>query len=432
MNVHLISPAYISGVEKGMKGKIFHLPPYSLMAVAAVTPTDVNVRIVDENIETVNFNADVDLVGITAMTTIAPRAYEVAKKFRARKVKVILGGIHPTALPGEAIKYADSVVIGEAENCWPKLMADFKKNRLKKFYCGKGRPDLSILPLPRRDVLNPGAYILTSTVQTTRGCPFSCSFCSVSKFFGKTYRTRPVPEIIREVRDVKSKFIGFLDDNIFGHPQYARKLFQALKNEKVIWMGQASLNITKNIELLKLAAQSGCKGLFIGLESISSPSLNEMNKKFLRPDDFKNQIKTLHEYGIGVLGAFIVGFDSDDESIFERTLEFAKKIDLDLAQFAILTPYPGTEVYNKLVRENRILTYNWQKYDAGNVVFKPLQIGVEKLKEKADWMWREFYRFDQVIYRLLNLGKRLPLSFLPLLIMNLSFKKQIKATQQLA
>jgi radical SAM superfamily enzyme YgiQ (UPF0313 family) len=429
MKLKLIAPAVVDEKKRGMQGRVFQLPPLSLATVAATTPEHVNVKIMDEAIEPINYNCDADIVGITSLTRFAPHAYEIADRFRQRGVRVVMGGLHPSALPEEAVKHCDAVVIGEAEGIWAKLIKDFEKNRLKKFYKNKGFIDLSIVRQPRRDLFKKERYLFTHLIQTTRGCPFNCSFCSVTKFFGRTFRTRPVECVIKEIREMKTKFLGFSDDNIFGNRIYARKLFSALKYEGVIWMGQSSINIADDPELLHLAARSGCKGVFIGLESVECESLNQMNKGFLKPQKFKDSIARLHDEGIGILGAFVLGNDNEDTSIFQKTLEFAKNIKIDLAQFAILTPYPGTAVYNRLMEQNRIFNFDWEKYDAGNAVFKPLRMTAERLKEEVDKMWRDFYRFDEILLRMIKLGKRLPIQLLPLLLLNFSFRKEIAATQ---
>ncbi len=431
MNLLLIAPANVDEKRRGMQGKAFQLPPFSLAAVASATPEYVKIKILDEAIEPIDYSYPANLVGITVLTRFAPHAYEIADKFRSRGVKVVLGGLHPSALPDEAIKHADAVVIGEAEGIWEILIKDFEKNDLKRFYKNSDFPDLGRLKNPRRDLFEKSRYLFTAMVQTGRGCPFNCNFCSVTKFFGGKFRTRPVECVIKEIRSLKSKFIGFSDDNIFGNRIYARKLFNTLKYEGVIWMAQSSINIADDPELLHLAARSGCKGLFIGLESANAESLVQMHKGFQKPQKFKDNIARLHDEGIGVMGAFVLGSDNEDESIFQKTLEFAKKIKLDLAQFSILTPYPGTALFNKLIKENRIFNFDWSKYDAGNAVFKPLKMTAEKLKEEVDKLWREFYRFDEILYRLLTLGKRLPIQILPLLLLNVSFRKEIAATQNL-
>ncbi|MGD8979111.1 MAG: radical SAM protein [candidate division WOR-3 bacterium] len=431
MKITLIAPAVVDETRRGMQGRVFQLPPLALATVAAATPDDVDVEIIDEALEPINYDCGSDLVGISTLTRFAPHAYMIADRFHERGVTVVMGGMHPSALPKEAIKHCDSVVIGEAEGAWHHLISDFKNRRLKKFYRNEGFVDLSTVGTPRRDLYKKERYLFTHFIQTTRGCPFNCGFCSVTKFFGRTYRTRPVQSVIREIRNMKTKFVGFSDDNIFGNRIYANKLFSALKYEGVVWLSQASLNITDNLHLLRMAARSGCKGLFIGLESADCESLNQMNKGFLKPQKYKDAIKRLHDLGISVLGAFVLGNDNEDPSIFKRTLDFAKRIKLDLAQFAVLTPYPGTAIYNRLMKENRIFNFDWTKYDAGNAVFKPLKMTADKLKEEVDRLWRDFYRFDEVVLRVLRLGRRIPLQLLPLLLINFSFRKEIAATQEL-
>jgi len=427
----LIAPAVVDEAKRGMQGRVFQLPPLALATVAAATPNHVDVEIVDEALEPINYECGADLVGITTLTRFAPHAYTIADRFRDKGIKVVMGGMHPSALPDEAIKHCDSVVIGEAEGVWSRLIKDFEKKRLKKHYRNKDFVDLSTICTPRRDLYKKERYLFTHLIQTTRGCPFNCGFCSVTKFFGRTYRTRPLESVIQEIRDLRTKFVGFSDDNIFGNRIYARKLFSALKYEGVIWLSQASLNIADDPRLLRMAARSGCKGLFVGLESADCESLTQMNKGFLKPHKFKDAIRKLHDHGISVLGAFVLGNDNEDTSIFKRTLDFAKKIKLDLAQFAILTPYPGTAIYNRLIKENRIFNFDWTKYDAGNAVFKPLRMTADRLKEEVDKLWRDFYRFDEVIMRVLRLGRRIPIQLLPLLLINFSFRKEIAATQEL-
>jgi radical SAM superfamily enzyme YgiQ (UPF0313 family) len=282
----------------------------------------------------------------------------------------VLGGLHTTALPDEAIQHADAVVLGEAEGTWPKLLDDFKHHRLERFYSAP-RPSLVDLPLPRRDLLKPRSYITTATVQTTRGCPFACSFCSVTEFFGRSYRTRPVQEVIKEIRALKTKFVGFIDDNIIGNHRYARELFTALIPERVKWLGQASLNLARDPELLKLAKASGCLGLFIGFESLSEAGLTELNKTYQSPGNFRSAIKKIQDYGIGIEGSFIFGLDADTPDVFKRTLDFAVSSGLELASFGVLTPFPGTPLYRKLERERRIISRDWRKYDIGHAVYKP-------------------------------------------------------------
>jgi len=421
----LIAPTWEEAHRRKMKGKAFRFPQLALPVIAALTPDEWEVSIVDENVDDVDFEADVDLVGITTMTATAPRAYTIADRFRARGVKVVMGGMHVSALPQEALQHADAVVVGEAEGCWHRVLEDFKRGQMKGIYRSEQLPDMAGQPLPRRDLLNKKAYILTSVLQVARGCPFGCSFCAVSYFFGRRYRMRPVREVIAEIRSMEAKFVGFLDDNIVGDRRYAKELFQALIPERIIWVGQASSTIARDDELLRLAEKSGCKGLFIGFESLSEESLEEVGKGFNRVQEYREVIQKLHDHGIAVEGAFIFGFDHDDPGVFERTLEFAKKSKLDLAQFGILTPLPGTPLRARLEREGRIISNDWSRYNIGHAVFRPKQMTPEQLEEGMQWAWREFYSFPSIFLRLMRLGRRMPLTFLPLFIINTSYHKMV-------
>ncbi|MCM8828797.1 MAG: B12-binding domain-containing radical SAM protein, partial [Candidatus Omnitrophica bacterium] len=382
MRVNLISPrSPVMSVTA--RDKAIQFSRLTLITVAALFPPDTDIRIINDSIDKIDFNEKVDMVGITSITCTAARAYEIADEFRKRKVPVIMGGIHPSALPEEASLHSDAVVIGEAEGVMDKLLADFKAGRLQKFYGCSEKLSLSNLPLPRRDLLFGNRYYREmDLVQTTRGCPFNCDFCSVSDFFGRTYRTRPIPDIIREVKLLKNRsVIFFVDDNIAGQKDYARELFNALIPLKVRWFSQASIIIARDAELLKLAAKSGCKALFIGFESIFSDSLKQVGKNINRVNEYKEGIKRLHDHGIGVIGAFIFGFDSDTKDVFDETIDFIEENRIELASFSILTPLPGTRLYKKLDEEKRIFERDWSKYTCGEVVFKPKLLSVEQLQE---------------------------------------------------
>ncbi|MFX0200503.1 MAG: B12-binding domain-containing radical SAM protein [Candidatus Hodarchaeota archaeon] len=306
-------------------------------------------------------------------------------------------------MPQEAIQHSDSVVIGEAEEIWPNLLRDFTSGKLKKFYQRKTFANLENSPIPRRDLLKRKCYRMFNTIETARGCPFRCSFCSVSTFFGNTYRFRPVKDVTREVETLRGKLIFFVDDNIVGIPKRAKELFKALIPYKKKWIGQASLNIARDIELLKLAAKSGCIGLFIGFESLSQESLRAVGKSFNVVKRYGEEIKKIRNHGIAIHGAFIFGLDHDEESVFERTVDFVKRNKLDSASFSTLTPFPGTPVYKKLMKENRIVTKDWSKY--GSAVFTPKLMSLETLNEGCTWAWRECYSYTS-IFRRLALPKR--------------------------
>ncbi|MGE5578024.1 MAG: B12-binding domain-containing radical SAM protein [Syntrophothermus sp.] len=415
MKVRFIAPADVVH-EPGGKRRRSLFPPLNLGMLAALTPPDWEVEVVDESVQPVDLDAPVDLVAITAITSVAPKAYQLADAFRARGARVVLGGIHASALPWEAAKHADAVVVGEAELSWPKVLADFKEGRLAKLYECPDRPPLEGLPVPRRDLFDRRSYLTVNLIQTTRGCPHSCSFCSVTRFFGRSYRTRPIPEILKEVESLEGETVLFVDDNIVGKPAYAKELFRALTPYRLKWIGQSSLTIARDEELLRLAARSGCIGLFIGFESLAPHNLQEIGKNHVNnAERFKEFIEKIHSYGIGIEGAFIFGFDQDDRSVFERTVEFARKVKLAAAQFGILTPFPGTPLYEKLERAGRIIERDWSKYTISHVVFEPLQMTREALQNGFNWAYHEFYSYRSILERLFlgfkkNLGFFFPLN----------------------
>lgn len=434
VKVLLISPGKDEYYKKRLKLAL-KMPPLTLSTIAALTKPDIEVAILDEHVEPINYDDVPDLVGITVMTSVAPRAYKIADKFRKSGAKVVLGGPHPSALPKEAIRHCDAVVIGEAEGAWEKLLEDFKNGDLKQFYSNEKLPSLVNLPEPRRDLYKKEAYYFVNSLQVSRGCPFNCSFCSVSNFFGRTYRHRPIADVIREIEHLEGKFVAFIDDNIVGNPKYSKELFNALIPLKIRWVGQSSFNIIRDPDLLKAAKKSGCAGLFIGLETISEESMQEIGKVQNDIKEFKVGIKRLHDHGIIVLGAFIFGFDSDDKDVFKRTLDFALESKLDLAQFSILTPLPGTRLYEKLSSEDRIINADWSKYDMGNAVFMPAQMTPEELQKGMGWAWREFYSYGSILKRLFSVNFHLLrhlLYFAPLLVLNMSFKRALDFESKMA
>jgi radical SAM superfamily enzyme YgiQ (UPF0313 family) len=371
-----------------------------MAVVAALTPRDVEVSLTDENVTPIDFQKEIDLVGITSMTSTSQRAYKIADTFRSVGKKVVLGGIHPSILPEEAAQHADAIVIGEAEGIWPQLIADFKANKLQKIYRQNMRPSLVDLPNPRRDLFAKKSYFFNNTVFTTRGCPYSCSFCTVTSFFGHTYRCRPVAEVINEIKTLnRKKLFIFLDDNIVGNPQYSKELFRALIPLKIKWVGQCSVTIAKDNELLKLAAASGCVDLFIGFESLIPSNLTAVGKKINTVDEYETIIKKLHNANIGVHGFFIFGLDGDDADSFKRTVYFAQKARLESAQFDILTPYHGTAIFESLDKEGRILNKDWSQY-GHDLMFEPKSLSRGILQEGRRWAWREFYSLPSIWKRI--------------------------------
>lgn len=404
MKILLIVPGW--DPQSFWRIKPFRFPLLSLSTLAALTPERHELELVDENVETIDYDAiDADLVGITAMTAQAPRAYEIASILRERGIQTVLGGIHPTMMPHEAVQHADAIVLGEAEGLWPQVLEDAEKDRLKKKYSSESRPALAHLPAPRRDLYLKSRqykryYMSTDTLQTGRGCPFGCDFCSVTQFSGNTYRFRPIEDVVGELTAMKSKLIMFMDDNIVGNPNHARELFKAIAPLRKRWFSQCSINIAQDDELLKCAAESGCDELFIGFETLSKEGLQEMHKKQNINIDYKQAVTKLHDYGIAVFGAFIFGFENDDNTTIQRTLDFTHECDMEEAQFSILTPFPGTNLFTKMEVQERITTYDWSQYDFSHLVFEHNNFTKEELEDKHLSAWKDFYSVKSIVTRL--------------------------------
>ena len=388
----------------------FRMPGLGLLKVAALTPSDWQITIVDEKIETLDLNQEADLVGITAMTTTVQRAYEIADHFRRRGIKVVLGGMHVSCLPDEAQPHCDSLVMGEAEALWPALLRDFELKQLKPVYRHQDNlPSLAGLPRADWTLYENKKYLPVHFVETTRGCPIDCEFCAVTSAFGGKYRNRPQDEVLAELRGLipfnrgvfsLKNCVLFVDDNIISNRAYAREFLPRIADLNLNWFGQASVNIASDPEILKLCQQSGCKGLFMGFESLSPETIAAMGKRVNHPDQYFDIVQKIHDHGIGIDGSFVFGFDNDDEGVFDRTLEFVLRAKIEVTYFSILTPYPGTRLHKRLVREDRILTQDWSLYDANHVVFKPRTL-------TADQLLKGYYRVFKEVYSIPSIFKRL-------------------------
>jgi radical SAM superfamily enzyme YgiQ (UPF0313 family) len=370
----------------------------SSLSVAASMPPYVETEIVDEDVETIDFDTDADLIGISFMTYNAPRAYEIAARFRGEKGKpVIFGGYHPTFMPEEAIQHADAVCIGEAENNVPRMMEDFMAGELKPFY--RSEPvKLAGLPIPGRDLIRKKDYAPVDVLQATRGCHYRCSFCSVAAFHRYQLRTRPVAEVIDELKTLGSHVL-FMDDNIVGNREYAKELFSEMIPLGKRWFSQGGMGIADDEELLRLAARSGCRGLFVGFESLSQQNLRSWKKQSNLSKDYLAAVRKLHAVGIGVVAGFVFGSDDDTPDVFERTLEFLLEANVEALQATRLTPFPGTPLFEEMDRQGRILDKDWSHYDFDHVVFEPLHMGREMLDAGVGWVLRQFYARRQVAWR---------------------------------
>ncbi|MGA2532155.1 MAG: radical SAM protein [Candidatus Aminicenantales bacterium] len=399
MKILLVAPS-VDPNEKTNKQMM--MPQLALIILQGLTPKEHQVVTVDEEAEDIDLAHDCDLVGISFMTSNASRAYWLAQEFKRRGRTVVLGGVHPTLLPDEALPYADSVVVGEAEGVWAKLLEDYQNGCLKKIYHNP-RPDLSVyVPKDFSKVVKRRLFALVP-IMTSRGCPYHCDFCCVTDLFGKEIRHVPVDNVVRDIEESGRKHFIFLDDNIIGHPSYAKELFAALKPLKISWVGQSSISMLVNDdELLKLAAESGCKGLFIGLESVKEAQMNSLRKSFKSLEGLEHALKKMRKAGIFALASMIFGFDEDTKDVFDDTVKFLIKNKVHTVSFNVLTPYPGTKTFQKMKGEGRLLTDDWKYYDHSTVVFQPKNMSPYELMVGKIRSRKTFYSAWSILRRLLG------------------------------
>ena len=389
---------------KRPKGTIFlRFPSLALANLAALSPDD-EIMVVDEQISPIDFNINVDLVAVSLNTSIACRAYEIADEFRKRGVKVVFGGLHPTLMPRESLEHADSIIIGDAENSWQRLLADLKAGKLKPRYISNQEQALN-LPSPKWEIFDGMGYVTTNFVETSRGCSHHCGFCSTSPFYHHIHRTRPIKDVIRDVKKVRSfpkKFIFFVDDNIIGHKEHAKRLFKALKPLNIYWISQATIDIAQDEELVKLAAESGCFGLFLGFESLSVANLKDMDKKHNKVREYGKAVELLHKYSIGIEAGFVFGFEHDDKSIFKKTLRFLMDNNIESFLAIYLTPIPGTKMHEILKEQGRITNNDYSKYDFRHIVFQPKKLSTKEIYGGVSWISAQFYSRSAVMKRIFH------------------------------
>ena len=388
------------------------VPPLSLAYVAAATPDDWEVKILDENFETFEFE-EADLVGITAFTSNINRAYEIAQLYRQRKIKVVIGGIHASMLPDEILQYADAVVVGEAEGIWGKVIEDFENNRLSGKYEGS-RVDLANYPVkPRRSLLHPD-YIFHS-IQTSRGCPFNCNFCTVSKYLGKEFRQRSVDDVLDELAEIEGQYIFFLDDNLIGYSaesrQRAIEIFKGMiaRGMNKRWLMQTSINSAEDDRVLKLAAEAGCMFVFIGFETISDSALKDMKKGInlkIGVENYKKVVAAFHRHGIGVVGTFIVGNDHESPAYYKQLAKYLVRSGIDAVQITIMTPLPGTQLMAQIQEEGRLLYHNfpqdWDRFRLSYLVREPEGVDAETVYIGDNYVKNHIYSFPRNQWRLIK------------------------------
>lgn len=374
-------------------------PPLTFRMLAAVTPAEHSLKLIDEKYQKINFNEECDIVGISLMTPDAVRAYEIADKFREKGIPVILGGWHPSALPHEAKQHADSVVIGDAEESWPQLLKDFEKDKLKSFY--ENPVDIKNLPVADRKRLSHKGGGFVEEIQASRGCQMGCKYCSITNSkYRKKFQFRPVEHVVNEISSIPQKYICFLDSSLTTNPKYLKELFKELKkfNKKFFCNGNAAI-LYRDDELLKLASDAGCIEWTIGFESASQESLNSIGKTTNKVKEFSPTVKKIHDYGMAVKGNIMFGFDGDNIDIFNKTIDAVYDWNIDSIDPNILTPFPGTPLFDYLKKENRIITTDWSKYNLKNVVFQPKNMTPQELLDGVA-------RFKKTVYSTKNNIKR--------------------------
>ena len=397
-SIHLVAPSNEDST---------YIKPLWVATLAAHTPDDVELTFRDDGLDPIDLAGESDapdLVGISVNSKTAARAYAIADAYRARGSQVVLGGIHATALPNEAAEHADAVVSGEAEWIWQDVVRDARQGKLRSSLIGRAiykhdeyKP-LDGLPQPRRDLFKSKRYVPFDVVQTTRGCPYPCEFCSVSTYNGNKFRFRPVAEVISELETCGQRIL-FGDDNVMIHTKYSTELFEAMVPLRKHWVGQASLAALNRVENVAVMARSGCRALFIGFESVADTAVRHAGKKQNKPQQYAEVVRCLSDHGIGVWGSFIFGLDDDSPDAFERTVEFCIEAKVTAAAFALLTPYPGTALYKRLKAEGRLTKDAWwlsTDHNTDAPFYLPATMTREALR--AGWVraWQSMYSMSSI------------------------------------
>ncbi|MBR0660648.1 B12-binding domain-containing radical SAM protein [Neoroseomonas oryzicola] len=394
MRILLLSPkGPLYRHRGGIFRKSLRYAPLTLPTLASLIPPEIEheLTIIDEGVDDVPLDFPADLVGITVITGTAPRAYEIAAAFRARGISVVLGGPHVTLVPDDAQPHADSIVVGYAEDTWPELLRDFVAGAMRPRYVQA--PDFSLANRPRvdRTLAARHRYATSHVFEATRGCVHGCEFCVVPFAWGRDPYQKPIEDVVEDIRASGARQAIFIDLNIIADLDYAARLFEALIPLNITWYGLSTTLLADKPDLLELCVRSGCRGLLIGLESISKGGLREVRKGFNDPARYPELIRLLHARGIALMGTFVFGLDDDRPDVFEKTAEFVIECGIDLPRFAIVTPFPGTAMYRRMEAEGRLLTRDWELYDGQHVVFRPAHMTVQQLEQGNRAAWRRAY-----------------------------------------
>ena len=418
----LIPDGHIHRIRIGRFVRSMREAPLSMTTLAALAPPDLEIdfKYVDENVSRAPLDYDADLVAISALTGTANRAYELADHYRRRGIPVVLGGVHVTILPDEAAQHAESIVIGGAETAWPELLRDFACGEMKERYGENKRlpPVLTGVPGPRRDLQCSVSYMMPSVVMATRGCPHVCDFCAVPAAW-PGYSRRPIGDVIRDIKNSPGRLLAINDVSLTDDVDYAKELFREMIPLKKQWGGLATVQVAKDPEMLDLLQRSGCRYLLLGFESVSAPALSEIRKGFNKPEEYKELVGALHDHGISVQGTFIFGFDHDDKSVFDDTVDWINELKIDIPRYSILTPYPGSPLYRRLFAERRILSFDWADYDTMHVVIQPAKMTPEELYAGFKRAYRNTFKLGEAAKRM----RRLDLNGAVNFVGNLAYRR---------
>ena len=398
----------------------FQYPSSTLQQIAALTPAEHQVDIIDERYEPIRFDSSYDLVGISSLTYNSIRGYEIADHYRKLGIPVVFGGYHASLLPNEAKQHADSVVIGEAELTWPQLLTDFQQKKLQPFYRSPRVVKAEEIPAARHDI---GSYTFWEAIQVSRGCPTGCEFCAMNVVEGKVFRGRPIDDVINEMNQIQSKKIFFADASLTINPPYTKKLFKAMKQVPKKFHCFGNINVlARDKEFLELSHEAGVEKWYLGIESISQENIDQAGKGTNKVENYAQAIQNIKDYGMMVTGFFVFGLDYDTPDIFDATLKAMYDWGLDEASFSILTPYPGTRLFDRFEKEKRITNYDWSRYEEGKVNFKPKNMSEEQLLEGIKRIALEFYSIDNCIRRGLNVHPFRPWTAFTTFLTNMSIR----------
>jgi radical SAM superfamily enzyme YgiQ (UPF0313 family) len=407
MKIAFVSPAGAMHRYNGSFGKGLMYAPLTMTTLAALVPEELeaDMQIYNETTEAIPLDLDADIVIITAITGTSTRAYKFADYFRSRGITVFLGGVQPTLDPVEAQKHCDALFTGVADYTFPQALKDYKAGKLQPIY-RQSCENISLAgrPIPRRDLLNPKAYMTLNSVEAVRGCQLPCTFCAYPVAFGKTPICRPVSDVIAEIEQLKGKYVLFPDVNLLADMDYAKSLFTAMIPLKKRWFGLTTSSVGFDNDFYRILEKSGCKGLLIGFESVNQASQGYIKKGINKTDDYETLVKRLHDSGILINGCFAFGGDDDEKDVFKRTVEEVQRLRIDLPRYSILTPFPNTELYRTLQEQRRIFEHELAMYDVEHVVFKPKNMTADELYAGTEWAWRETYKTSNILSRINKLS----------------------------